>query len=1051
MQSLPTTTAQTAPAIPGGSPRLTFIGFDLARNPRARDALEAMARASGGRVAMAEDGAALTAALTAGVVARPWGAAPSGGPAPLTPSLLPWAIGLGLVNVALAGGLLLARLRRQRHRAARSHHRAARVALAVVAGSALVPLVPSSGRSTIPQPVGPAAAAPLYANDPVLLVHGLLGSAASFGALSTGLTGRGWVELPVMRLAPDATTPECIVEVVTPPNRATTAIPTCTPWEAVARRTLTAAAGRGRPFVRVEFADNSGLTFAEQGALVGRATAQVRAVTGAATVRLVGHSMGGLASRAYLQGRDHRGDVSQLITVATPHAGSLLPYYYRVRDKRLPDLGPPLPVGDFLSHLVANTFTDASGQDVFMWLPATLNNPNGVRRLIGTSGPFPGLPLFRTLHDPDRRREAYAVALRELALMPRVAQFGGAAADRLARTLQEAELPPGDVQALMAVVEEAPPAINRRYTYDVTAAGRAHNLVARHARRLDVVRQGEAFGAASLALANLAATETLSDVLVGALLLHALNVDAAHERLVQLRRVLVDTPIRGLRLDPALRQGLEDVELELEVGRSEIGALVVEVQRQRARIAGSALTLGAELSRITLEVAANSSNPPIAKFASKYAGKAGPWIFFPVLTWEVLTGISEQWAMAQDASAMATIADRMAQAQAPEGATARLIAYGQYAFFGRMHDALRTNLARFKDALSPGAINRDVAKDYLDHMQSMSLLGALPTSCRGATTAQAVVAAVLGSLPLLIDPHDPRIQRLAPDSPELRRLNAGASPEFGALPTPIAYHSVVAEAAVPSIADACAQDGARLLVPVFTEMVNREWKASGGPAPSFDPAILGFSPALFAQRSDLVVPVASQMLRIASVGWPVQAAHTLVSANHFTVTGTPELLELVDIPMARVTTNSTGPVGGAERVLLVMDLSGSMNERGKLTDAKSALRAAVRSVSAGTSLGMLGFGWGCETRLLAPFSAATDGLLAMADGLQATGSTPLVQAITHAAELVKDSPMPDRTVVVVLTDGEANCGSSPAEAAEAARRLGAVLGLIGGPVAVGRN
>lgn len=1045
MQTIPSPSAQSAAAISSGSPRLTFIGFDLARNPSARSALEAMARASGGRVAMAEDSAALTAALTAGVVARPWGATSAGGPPPIASSLLPWAIGLGLVNLALAGGLLLARLRRRRLRAARAHHRVARLALIAAAGGALVPLVPTSGRSTVAQPAAASASSvPPYANDPVLLVHGFIGSARSFGDLTIGLSGRGWVELPVMRLAPGATTPECVAEVPASPNRITTAIPTCTPWEEVARRALTAGAGRGRPFVRLEFTDNRGLTFAEQGVLVGRATAQLRALTGAATVRLVGHSMGGLASRAYLQGREHRGDVSQLITVATPHAGSLLPYAYRVRDGRLPDLGPPLAHGDFLGHLVANSFTDEAGQNVYMWLPATLDNPNGTRRLIGTGGPLPGLSLFRTLYNPDRRQEAYAVALRDLALMPRVAQSGAVAANRLAGLLQAAELPADELEAIMDVVEQAPQAINKRYVSGATAQGRAHNLVAKHARRLNALRKSGAFGVASVALADLIATATLADVLVGALLLHALNVDAAHERLAELRRLLVETRVSGLPLDPALRRAFEEVELELEVGRSEMGAFVVEVHRQRARIANSALSLGKELSLITLETATKSSNPAIAKGAAKFAGKAGPWIYFPVLTWEVLTGISEQWEMAQDASALATIVDRMVQAKAPGGPPAQLVAYGQYAFFGRMHDALRTNLARFKDALSRGAINRDVANDYRDLMQSVTLLAALPTPCRKATTVRTVVDAALDALPLLLDPRDPRIQRLAPDSPELQRLNAGRAPEFGALPRTVAYHSVVADASVPSIADACAREGAGLLFPVLTEMVNRDWVASGGAALPGDAGVLGISPALFARRSDLIVPIASQMLQVASVGWPVRVEHTLVPANHFTVTGTRELLDLIDVPVASVTATTDG----AERVLLVMDLSTSM-EGSKLVDAKAALRAAALSVAPGTNLGLLGFGWNCETRLLAPFSPDVTGLLATVDGLRADGSTPLVQAIGETTELVKASPRPDRTVVVVLTDGEANCGADASQAIAVAQRLGVVMGLVGGQVAAG--
>ena len=55
---------------------------------------------------------------------------------------------------------------------------------------------------------------------------------------------------------------------------------------------------------------------------------QVRQLTGAKKVRIVGHSAGGLVARVYLQsalpGVKYRGDVDRLITIATPHLGSAM-------------------------------------------------------------------------------------------------------------------------------------------------------------------------------------------------------------------------------------------------------------------------------------------------------------------------------------------------------------------------------------------------------------------------------------------------------------------------------------------------------------------------------------------------------------------------------------------------------------------------------------------------------------------------------------------------------------------------------------------------------
>ncbi|MCF7675217.1 MAG: alpha/beta fold hydrolase, partial [Akkermansiaceae bacterium] len=76
------------------------------------------------------------------------------------------------------------------------------------------------------------------------------------------------------------------------------------------------------------------LTFCQQGYEVAKVVEKIKSVKGSAKVILVGHSMGGLAARAYLEdfgawdpsrSRLFQHDVSQLITIGTPHLGSPLP------------------------------------------------------------------------------------------------------------------------------------------------------------------------------------------------------------------------------------------------------------------------------------------------------------------------------------------------------------------------------------------------------------------------------------------------------------------------------------------------------------------------------------------------------------------------------------------------------------------------------------------------------------------------------------------------------------------------------------------------------
>jgi triacylglycerol esterase/lipase EstA (alpha/beta hydrolase family) len=74
-------------------------------------------------------------------------------------------------------------------------------------------------------------------------------------------------------------------------------------------------------FYRAQFSDNQQLTLAAQGDEVAEIVAAVLAITGATKVTIVGHSMGGLAARAYAQyhAEPH---LDRIVTVGTPHQGA---------------------------------------------------------------------------------------------------------------------------------------------------------------------------------------------------------------------------------------------------------------------------------------------------------------------------------------------------------------------------------------------------------------------------------------------------------------------------------------------------------------------------------------------------------------------------------------------------------------------------------------------------------------------------------------------------------------------------------------------------------
>jgi triacylglycerol lipase len=95
-----------------------------------------------------------------------------------------------------------------------------------------------------------------------------------------------------------------------------------------------ACTGKDGNFYTLNFSDNQHLTFdAQGGELAAIITAVLEANPGTTKVLLIGHSMGSLAAREYLQGLalqpdgaatiPYRDDVAKLITVGAPHQGSL--------------------------------------------------------------------------------------------------------------------------------------------------------------------------------------------------------------------------------------------------------------------------------------------------------------------------------------------------------------------------------------------------------------------------------------------------------------------------------------------------------------------------------------------------------------------------------------------------------------------------------------------------------------------------------------------------------------------------------------------------------
>lgn len=149
---------------------------------------------------------------------------------------------------------------------------------------------------------------------PVIFIHGIASSADTWGPYRDYLinnAGRVFGGIPVYDQATKTVAINC-------PSNPSPPV-SCT--------------GNAGDFYTLNFSDNQNLAFDTQGSeLAAIIKAVLDANPGKTKVLLIGHSMGGLAAREYLQGLarelnvvatiPYREDVAKLITVGTPHQGS---------------------------------------------------------------------------------------------------------------------------------------------------------------------------------------------------------------------------------------------------------------------------------------------------------------------------------------------------------------------------------------------------------------------------------------------------------------------------------------------------------------------------------------------------------------------------------------------------------------------------------------------------------------------------------------------------------------------------------------------------------
>jgi VWFA-related protein len=104
---------------------------------------------------------------------------------------------------------------------------------------------------------------------------------------------------------------------------------------------------------------------------------------------------------------------------------------------------------------------------------------------------------------------------------------------------------------------------------------------------------------------------------------------------------------------------------------------------------------------------------------------------------------------------------------------------------------------------------------------------------------------------------------------------------------------------------------------------------------------------------------------------------------------------------------------GPLTTLLVMDVSGSMYDGGKLTAAKAAAQAYVEQMRPGDQAGLLTFN--TKVTYLQPITTDRAALIQAINSLDARGDTTMFDALDQAARILQD--VPGRKAIIALTDG----------------------------------
>lgn len=367
-------------------------------------------------------------------------------------------------------------------------------------------------------------------------------------------------------------------------------------------------------------------------------------------------------------------------------------------------LPAPHPTPPIENDTASVTIKDEKGTAVVLAIPESMNNDQCKRRLFGTPDSVAG--MFMTLYHEGRRIESYEAAIREMCMQPKSTKNH---ITSLQDSMRSAGVALDDIQLVLSIVNQGVESIDKKYIKGGSLTASVRNRLAQVGRQMNSAKKNPAFAQACLALENLNATSKLTETITGAFLLNSLSTDQAWMRLQEIKRIVeLDQQTRG-SVDPALEKAIRDCEENLLAARNKLGAFAVSVNDNIDQIAGSALNLGTSLAEISSKISA-----PVAM-----------WVGAPLMAYNALKGVSDQWEMAQDAVSLATITkmiERQRKYQGDEAALEDLSLYGHVAFYSELEEVFSSGGAKLHDMLSPGQANRDWSQYYAEIRKKLESL-----------------------------------------------------------------------------------------------------------------------------------------------------------------------------------------------------------------------------------------------------------------------------------------------------------------------------------------